>query len=53
MGEVSDNRSVGMGKRKGGCGLFILGFFIISVYDFHFAFENQNEKCDKQKNIFF
>ena len=34
VGEVFDNRSVGMGKGKGGQGLFILGFFIVSVYDF-------------------
>ena len=42
-----------MGKGKGGWGLFIVGFFTLSVYNFLIAFENQNDGCDKQQNIFF
>ena len=34
--EVSYNRSVGLGKGKRGWGLFILGFFILSVHNFLF-----------------
>ena len=31
--------------------MFIVGFFILSLY--YFAFDNQNYGCDKQQNIFF
>ena len=51
VGEISDNPSVVMGKGKGGCGLFILGFFILII--FYFPFENQTDGCDKQQNICF
>ena len=40
VGEVSDNRSVGMGKGKRGWGLFILGFSFSACIIFYFAFEN-------------
>ena len=50
---MSDNRSVRMKKGNGGGGLLIVGFFILSVYNFLIAFENQNSGCDKQQNIIF
>ena len=52
VGNVSDNCSVGMekGKKAGSCSFscFLLSACII----FYFAFENQNDGCHKQQNIF-
>ena len=33
--------------------LFILRFSFSACIIFYFAFENQNDGCDKQQNIFF
>ena len=56
VGEVSDNCGMGMGKEKEDWRLFIVGFLILSMYNFlirlksNFAW-NQNGGCDKQQNI--
>ena len=51
--EASDNRSVGMGKRKEAEGCSFSCFSFSACKNFNFAFGNQNGGCDKEQNIFF
>ena len=53
VGEVSCNRSVGWerGREAEGCSFSSFSFSACII--FYFSFENQNDRCDKQQNIFF
>ena len=53
VGEVSHNRSVGMEKGREAEGCSFSSFSFSTCIIFYFAFENQNDGCGKQLNIFF